>query len=89
MIGKSYTCDLISSQEKNIIIASNLKKKRKNQIENISYINILSGQIAFIDGLKEIKKAAKRTFDKNVKVNSEFEEIWLAYNEAYLEESKE
>lgn len=89
MIGKNYTCNLVSSQDKNTIIASNLKKKRKNQIENIRHINILSGKISFVDGVKEIKDAAKRAFDGNRKANTEFEKIWLAYNEAYLEESKE
>ncbi len=88
MIGKTYTCELVSSQESKMIFASNLKKKHKNQIDNIRHINILSGNISFIDGRKEIKDAARRTFNNNVKVNSEFEKIWLAYNEAYLESAK-
>lgn len=89
MIGKSYTCELLLNRETNTIIASNIKRKRKNQIENIRHINIISGKISFIDGLKKIKDAARKIFDENESVNSEFEKIWLAYNEAYLEESRD
>lgn len=88
LFGEKYICNIKYNPELNQIYVDELKPRNLNQ--NIfGSVILISGKINFVDGVTSLTDAAKKIYEQESSEHKEFEEIWMAYNEATMVVARE
>ena len=82
LLGHRYVCDVAYNPKTSTVRALRLKRKRRQQVEHIAAIRMVTGKIEFVDGTAMLRDEARALYESNRDVNQEFEDIWNAYNDA-------